>query len=120
MVLLCTGNMPEVVAQGGYSGFFPDSSPVAYSFAADISLPETILYCNVHFTKDTHAFCTPDMNLANVSFIEEVDPKGQKTHNIYGHETRGWFGLDYHSQFLFSNVTCKSKICSSIHWIKLL
>ncbi|KAG8372602.1 hypothetical protein BUALT_Bualt12G0083700 [Buddleja alternifolia] len=104
------GGQPDVVAQGGYSGFFPDSSLAAYDFALDTSIPGTILYCNLHFTKDNVGFCVAQINLQNATNIEEIDPKGQKMYNIYGREIRGWFGLDYPANLIFEKVTLRQNI----------
>lgn len=104
---LCVGGRPEVVARGGYSGFFPDSSQPAYDFALDSSIIGTILYCNLHFTKDNDAFCIPQINLQNATNIDEFDPKGAKTYDMYGQQVHGWFGLDYPANVIFDNITCK-------------
>ncbi|XP_051150203.1 glycerophosphodiester phosphodiesterase GDPDL7-like [Andrographis paniculata] len=105
-----TGNPPEVVAKGGYSGFFPDSSRSAYQFAIDSGIPGTVLYCNLHFTKDNDGFCIADINLGNATNIEELDPRGRKTYDVYGQIIDGWFGLDYPAQFIFDNVTLRQNI----------
>ncbi|CAA0820644.1 Glycerophosphodiester phosphodiesterase GDPDL7 [Striga hermonthica] len=104
------GGQPEVVAHGGYSGFFPDSSQPAYDFSLDSSILGTILYCNMHFTKDSDAFCVAKMNLQNSTNIDEFDPKGAKTYNRYGQEVRGYFGLDYPAQIIFENITLRQNI----------
>ncbi|KAK4479481.1 hypothetical protein RD792_014995 [Penstemon davidsonii] len=99
------GDQPEVVAKGGYSGIFPDSSMSAYSFAADMSIPGTIMYCNLHFTKDNDGFCVSQINLQNTTNIQNLDPKGEKTYTINGQEFHGWFGLDYPASTIFDNVS---------------
>ncbi|KAI3443993.1 hypothetical protein Pfo_000658 [Paulownia fortunei] len=101
---------PEVVAYGGYSGFFPDSSQPAYDFALDSSIPGTILYCNLHFTKDNDGFCVAQINLQNATNIEDLYPKGGKTYNVNGQEIHGWFGLDYPANIIFENVTLRQNI----------
>lgn len=108
-IFLFAGGQPEVVAHGGYSGFFPFSSQPAYDFALDSSIPGTILYCNLHFTKDNDGFCVAQINLQNATNIDEFDPKGAKTYNVNGQEIHGWFGLDYPANIIFENVTCKSR-----------
>ncbi|KZV27409.1 putative glycerophosphoryl diester phosphodiesterase 2 [Dorcoceras hygrometricum] len=105
-----SGNQPEIVANGGYSGFFPDSSLEAYSFAGDSSIPGTILYCNLHFTKDNDGFCASEINLMNTTNIQDVDPKGEKVYNINGQEIRGWFGLDYPADVIFQKVGLRQNI----------
>ncbi|XP_042048320.1 glycerophosphodiester phosphodiesterase GDPDL6-like [Salvia splendens] len=104
------GGQPEVVALGGYSGFFPSSSMSAYDFAHDISMPGTIQYCNVHFSKDNVGFCIAQINLMNTTSIEEYDPKGVKEYNVYGQQVRGYFGVDYPANVLFENVTIRQNI----------
>ncbi|KAL1548962.1 glycerophosphodiester phosphodiesterase GDPDL6-like isoform X2 [Salvia divinorum] len=104
------GGQPEVVALGGYSGFFPSSSSSAYDFAHDISMPGTIQYCNVHFSKDNVGFCIAQINLMNTTSIEEYDPKGLKEYNIYGQQVRGYFGVDYPAKLLYENVTIRQNI----------
>ncbi|XP_073132174.1 glycerophosphodiester phosphodiesterase GDPDL6-like [Henckelia pumila] len=104
------GNQPEVVANGGYSGFFPDSSLEAYSFAGESSIPGTILYCNLHFTKDNDGFCVSEINLMNTTNIQDVDPKGEKVYNINGQEIHGWFGLDYPAEVIFQKVGLRQNI----------
>lgn len=104
------GGQPEVVAHGGYSGFFPDSSQPAYDFALDSSILGTILYCNLHFSKDNDGFCVAQINLQNATSIEEFDPKGAKTYNINGQDVHGYFGLDYPAQIIFENVTLRQNI----------
>lgn len=102
------GGRPEVVARGGYSGFFPDSSQPAYDFALDSSIIGTILYCNLHFTKDNDGFCMSQINLQNATNIDEFDPKGAKTYDVNGQKIHGWFGIDYPANIIFENITCKS------------
>ncbi|KAL6555143.1 hypothetical protein OROGR_006401 [Orobanche gracilis] len=104
------GGQPEVIAHGGYSGFFPDSSQPAYDFALDTSILGTILYCNLHFTKDNDGFCIAQINLQNTTNIAEFDPKGSKTYNINGREIHGFFGLDYPAPIIFENVTLRQNI----------
>lgn len=104
------GGQPEVVALGGYSGFFPSSSASAYDFAHDISMPGTIQHCNVHFSKDNAGFCIAQINLMNTTSIEEFDPKGVKEYNVYGQKVRGYFGVDYPANVLFENVTSESSV----------
>ncbi|XP_057767859.1 glycerophosphodiester phosphodiesterase GDPDL6-like isoform X2 [Salvia miltiorrhiza] len=105
-----SGGQPEVVALGGYSGFFPSSSLNAYDFALEISIPGTIQYCNVHFSKDNIGFCVAQINLMNTTSIEEFDPKGMKEYKIYEQEVHGYFGLDYPAKVLFDNVTVRQNI----------
>ncbi|KAL3643240.1 hypothetical protein CASFOL_014055 [Castilleja foliolosa] len=104
------GGQPEVVAHGGYSGFFPDSSQPAYDFALDTGILGTILYCNLQFTNDNVGFCLAQINLQNATNIDEFDPKGAKTYNINGQQVHGYFGLDYPADIIFNNVTLRQNI----------
>lgn len=98
------GGRPEIIANGGYSGFYPGSSLLAYEMAANESLPGTIMYCNLHFTKDNDGFCSSQINLDNTTTISKYDPYGAKTHTINGFEVHGYFGMDYTSKELIDNV----------------
>ncbi|KAL0451659.1 UNVERIFIED_CONTAM: Glycerophosphodiester phosphodiesterase GDPDL6 [Sesamum latifolium] len=101
------GGRPEVIASGGYSGFYPHSCLAAYDFATDSSIP---LYCNLHFTNDSDGFCVASINLQNTTNIDGQDPKGAKTYNINGQDVTGWFGLDYTADFILFNVTLRQNI----------
>ncbi|XP_011084009.1 glycerophosphodiester phosphodiesterase GDPDL7 [Sesamum indicum] len=104
------GGQPEVIASGGYSGFYPDSCLAAYDLATESSIPGTILYCNLQFSKDSDGFCISSINLQNTTNIDGLDPKGTKTYNINGQDVTGWFGLDYTIDFILRNVTLKQNI----------
>lgn len=105
-----TGGQPDVVARGGYSGFFPDSSMPSYDMATDLGIAGTILYCNLHFSKDNDGFCISRIDIQNSTSIKAFDPKGEKTYIINGQEVRGWFGLDYDAKILFDNITLNQDI----------
>ncbi|XP_022733433.1 glycerophosphodiester phosphodiesterase GDPDL3-like [Durio zibethinus] len=90
-----SGNAPFVIARGGFSGIFPDSSFIAYSFALSTSLPDAILWCDVQLTKDAAGICFPDLNLDNNSDIAHIYPHGQKAYLVNGVSTKGWFSVDY-------------------------
>lgn len=97
-----------VVANGGLSGVFPDSSWTAYSYAVPQALPGSPLLCDLKLTKDNFGYCLSKMLLQNTSNIADVYPNGQKTYDVNGKKLTGWFGLDFESAVLFSNITCKS------------
>ncbi|KAG0467965.1 hypothetical protein HPP92_017293 [Vanilla planifolia] len=46
------GDVPIVIAKGGFSGLFPDSSSDAYLFAVAAGSPNTNFWCDVRLTKD--------------------------------------------------------------------
>ncbi|KAJ4981179.1 hypothetical protein NE237_032016 [Protea cynaroides] len=88
------GNAPLVVARGGFSGLFPDSSYAAYYLALTTSLSDVILWCDVQLTKDGAGICFPTLNLANSSDISNVY-KDSKVYLVGGELVRGWFSVDY-------------------------
>ncbi|KAH6764412.1 PLC-like phosphodiesterase family protein [Perilla frutescens var. frutescens] len=90
-----TGNAPLVVARGGFSGLFPDSSLNAYGFAVQISLPNLHVWCDVQLTKDGRGICFPDIRLENASDIDLAFPNGRSTYIVNGVSTQGWFSVDF-------------------------
>ncbi|KAH6795804.1 hypothetical protein C2S51_036790 [Perilla frutescens var. frutescens] len=90
-----TGNAPLVVARGGFSGLFPDSSLNAYGFAVQIGLPNLHVWCDVQLTKDGRGICFPDIRLENASDIDLAFPKGRSTYIVNGVSTQGWFSVDF-------------------------
>lgn len=89
------GNAPLVVARGGFSGIFPDSSLNAYGLAVQIGLPDLVAWCDVQLTKDGVGICFPDIRLENASDIDLVYPRGRKTYPVNGVSTQGWFSSDF-------------------------
>lgn len=102
------GERPAVIARGGFSGLFPDSSRFAYDFVGQVSLPDSILYCDLQLTKDGVGFCQSELKLDNSTNIALLFPKGQKSYNVNGKDVRGWFAIDYLADALLPNLTCKS------------
>ncbi|WZY76239.1 hypothetical protein YC2023_022623 [Brassica napus] len=90
-----SGDAPLVIARGGFSGLFPDSSSVAYKFAKQTSVAGTVLWCDVQLTKDGHGICFPDLKLNNASNIGDVFPNRQKSYPVNGVTTQGWFTIDF-------------------------
>jgi hypothetical protein len=95
--VIVAGKAPAIIATGGFSGLFPDSSDIAYRFVSFASSPATALYCNVWLTKDGVGICLPNINMDNCTFISSVFPKGKKTYNVNGVSTTGWFSVDVDS-----------------------
>ncbi|CAL9239646.1 unnamed protein product [Arabidopsis halleri] len=89
------GNAPLVIARGGFSGLFPDSSLAAYQFAMQASVAQVVLWCDVQLTKDEVGICFPDLNLANASNIQDVYSTRQKSYPVNGVTTQGWFPIDF-------------------------
>lgn len=108
-----SGEAPLVVARGGFSGLFADSSYAAYSLAVMTSLPNVHLWCDVQLTKDAAGICLPDLKLNNATDIADVFQKGQKEYVVNGVLTKGWFPVDFTLNDL-STVYCIHKILSSL------
>ncbi|RZS00460.1 hypothetical protein BHM03_00030149, partial [Ensete ventricosum] len=103
-----TGNSPAIIAKGGLSGLFPDSSSYAYSSVSVLSANGTTLWCDVRLTKDSIGICLPDMKLDNCTDIQYYFPKGTRSYKVNGVKTSGWFSVDYNMSDL-APVTCKYK-----------
>ncbi|XP_071693098.1 glycerophosphodiester phosphodiesterase GDPDL3-like [Rutidosis leptorrhynchoides] len=93
--LTLRGDPPLVVARGGFSGLFPDSSDSAYTFALVTGLPDMILWCDVQLTSDNVGICLPSLNMDNCTTISFVFDKGNKTYPVNGVPMTGWFPLDF-------------------------
>lgn len=102
------GGPPEIVARGGYSGIAPESSEFGYTLAMQTSLPGTIMYCNLHLTKDNLGICASQILLDKATTIASAFPKGDKTYNVNGRDLHGWFALDYNLDDLRDSVNCKT------------
>eukprot|EP00261_Vitis_vinifera_P031590 XP_019072833.1 PREDICTED: glycerophosphodiester phosphodiesterase GDPDL4 isoform X2 [Vitis vinifera] len=89
------GNAPLVIARGGFSGLFPDSSSAAYSLALMTSLSNVVLWCDVQLTKDGAGICFPDMKLENASDISIVFKNRNNVYLVNGVSTPGWFSVDF-------------------------
>ncbi|XP_043688506.1 glycerophosphodiester phosphodiesterase GDPDL3-like [Telopea speciosissima] len=91
-----SGNAPLVVARGGFSGIFPDSSVNAYNLAQLTSLSNVILWCDVQLTKDGAGICFPTLTLDNYSDISTVFQNGKaNVYQVNGVAVQGWFSVDY-------------------------
>ncbi|RCV31745.1 hypothetical protein SETIT_6G202800v2 [Setaria italica] len=89
------GDAPRVVAKGGFSGVFPDSSSDAYSFALIASAPGTTLWCDVQLTKDGVGVCLRDINMNNCTNVAHTYQARKRTYVIDGVRKNGWFALDF-------------------------
>jgi glycerophosphoryl diester phosphodiesterase len=108
------GKRPFVIARGGFSGLFPESSSSANQLAVSASLADTVLFCNLKLTKDGVGICLTDIRLDNSTNIASTFPKGKKTFDVNGNKVHGWFASDYTIDQLFNNVSCKLKhLCLS-------
>ncbi|KAF5445738.1 hypothetical protein F2P56_034768 [Juglans regia] len=110
--LTLNGERPLVIARGGFSGLFPESSSFANQMAQTLSLPDTVLFCNLQLTKDGIGICLSDIRLDNSTNIAMVYPKGQKTYDVNGKQVHGWFAVDYTIDQLLNNVSLTQGILS--------
>lgn len=84
-----------VIARGGFSGLFPDSSLYAYSLAVQTGLPNLHVWCDVQLTKDGAGICFPDLRLNNGSDIDNLYKNRRSTYLVNGVSTQGWFSVDF-------------------------
>ncbi|KAG2280376.1 hypothetical protein Bca4012_048658 [Brassica carinata] len=110
--LTLNGQEPAVVARGGFSGLFPESSASANDLAISTSSPGLTMLCNLQMTKDGVGLCLSDIRLDNATTISTLFPKAQKTYKVYGQDLKGWFVLDYSADTIFSNVSLVQNIFS--------
>jgi len=110
--LTLSGEQPIVVAHGGFSGLFPESSSFANQIAVSTGMPDVVVSCNLQLTKDGIGLCLPDIRIDNSTTISSIYPKGQKSYNVNGQNLRGWFTLDFTSDELLNNVTLTQNIFS--------
>ncbi|KAI3456855.1 hypothetical protein Pfo_013518 [Paulownia fortunei] len=90
-----SGNAPLVIARGGFSGIFPDSSSYAYQLAVQTGLPSLHVWCDVQLTKDGDGICFPDIRLDNASDIANVYKNKRNTYTVNGVSVQGWFSVDF-------------------------
>ncbi|VVB16088.1 unnamed protein product [Arabis nemorensis] len=90
-----SGDVPLVIARGGFSGLVPDSSLDAYAFAVQTSVPGTVLWCDVQLTKDKHGICFPDLTMSKASTSDGWTLLRQKSYLVDGVSTQGWFTIDF-------------------------
>ncbi|WOK99836.1 glycerophosphodiester phosphodiesterase GDPDL7-like isoform X2 [Canna indica] len=107
-----SGGAPVVVARGGFSGLFPESSEFAYKFAQSTSLKDVVMLCDLQLTKDGFDFCQSGVQLDNSTTIGSVFPDGQKTYTVNGKPLRGWFSVDYTADQIYENVSLIQNIFS--------
>ncbi|KAJ7960856.1 Glycerophosphodiester phosphodiesterase [Quillaja saponaria] len=99
-----SGSRPLVIAPGGFSGIFPDSSSAAYKLALATSVSDVILWCNVQLTKDGAGICFPNLKLENATNIANIVRNRAQVYLVNGVPTHGYFSMDYTLEDL-SNVT---------------
>ncbi|XP_061360949.1 glycerophosphodiester phosphodiesterase GDPDL3-like [Gastrolobium bilobum] len=90
------GKPPLVIAHGGFSGIFPDSSSDAFNLAKITGSKDLILWCDVQLTKDGAGICLPDIKLENCTDIAEgIYGNNSKSYSVNGVTTRGYISVDY-------------------------
>ncbi|VFQ62935.1 unnamed protein product [Cuscuta campestris] len=99
------GGDPLVVANGGLSGVFPESSWGAYSFGIPQSLLGSAMLCDLKLSKDGFGYCLSRLLLQNTTTVADTFPKLRRTYDVNGQKLTGWFGIDFNAQTLFENVT---------------
>ncbi|KAL6629048.1 hypothetical protein ACP70R_028813 [Stipagrostis hirtigluma subsp. patula] len=107
-----SGRPPLVIARGGFSGLFPDSSQMAYQFALSTSLPDVAVFCDLQFSSDGMGVCKTGLTLDNSTTIADVFPKMDKTYKVQGKDIHGWFAQDFTTEQLLQNVTLIQNIFS--------
>ncbi|XP_058742900.1 glycerophosphodiester phosphodiesterase GDPDL1-like [Vicia villosa] len=90
-----TGSPPLVIAHGGFSGIFPDSSSAAYALAVQTSVSDVAIWCDVQLTKDEVGLCLPDINLINSTYISSYFPNKTVSYLVNGESVSGYFSVDY-------------------------
>ncbi|XP_073124650.1 glycerophosphodiester phosphodiesterase GDPDL3-like isoform X2 [Henckelia pumila] len=109
--LTLSGDAPLVLARGGFSGIFPDSSFNAYAFAVGTGLPNLHVWCDVQLTKDGAGICLPDIRLDYYSGIAYFYAYNRSTYALNGIPVTGWFSLDFTLHEL-ADVRLKQRIGS--------
>ncbi|XP_056697275.1 glycerophosphodiester phosphodiesterase GDPDL3 [Spinacia oleracea] len=93
--LTLDGSPPLVIARGGFSGLFPDSSATAYQFAVGVSVPDLVVWCDVQLSRDGIGICFPNIKLDNSSAIQNVFPNASNSYDVNGVPTNGYFSIDF-------------------------
>nr|GMC61175.1 glycerophosphodiester phosphodiesterase GDPDL7-like [Ipomoea batatas] len=99
------GGEPVIVANGGMSGVFPESSWLAYTYGVQQTIRGSPVLCDLKLTKDNFAYCLTRMMLQNTTNIADIFPNARKTYDVNGKRLTGWFGHDFDAEELFENVT---------------
>ncbi|KAL3566889.1 hypothetical protein D5086_032304 [Populus alba] len=110
--LTLNGRRPSVIARGGFSGLFPESSDFANQMALATSLSDVAVLCNLQLTKDGVGICQGDIRLDNTTNIAMLFEKGSKTRKVNGQDITGWFAMDFTADQLLANVSLVQNIFS--------
>ncbi|KAE8654578.1 Glycerophosphodiester phosphodiesterase GDPDL6 [Hibiscus syriacus] len=98
------GEAPLVIARGGFSGLFPESSRYAND-AVKQSNSTAALSCSLQLTKDGTGMCLSDIRLDNSTNIRTIFPNHSNTYNVNGNQLNGWFALDFASDTILKHVS---------------
>ncbi|KAM7250669.1 hypothetical protein ACFE04_022552 [Oxalis oulophora] len=105
------GDAPQVIARGGFSGLFPDSSFDAYEFAIQTSVTDVLVWCDVQLTKDEVGICFPGLTLekgsGNINYSTN-----KSVYLVNGVPTSGYFTVDYTVDDLKLNVPLTQVVLS--------
>ncbi|KAM7260682.1 hypothetical protein ACFE04_011355 [Oxalis oulophora] len=93
--LTLSGDPPHVIARGGFSGLFPDSSSTGYKLAVLTSVETVVMWCDVQLTKDGSGICFPDLILDNATSDIGNVFRNTTVYPVNGVPTTGHFALDY-------------------------
>ncbi|KAG2682454.1 hypothetical protein I3760_11G192500 [Carya illinoinensis] len=107
-----TGKPPLVIARGGFSGLFPDSSQIAFGLARQVSLPNVHLWCDVQLTKDGFGICAQGVKLENDTNIATIYKNSSRVYEVNKVPTRGWFSVDFTYEELANNVALTQGVYS--------
>ncbi|KAG6637726.1 glycerophosphodiester phosphodiesterase GDPDL3-like [Carya illinoinensis] len=107
-----TGKPPLVIARGGFSGLFPDSSQIAFGLARQVSLPNVHLWCDVQLTKDGFGICAQGVKLENDTNIATIYKNSSRVYQVNKVPTRGWFSVDFTYEELANNVALTQGVYS--------
>ncbi|KAL2322738.1 hypothetical protein Fmac_027117 [Flemingia macrophylla] len=97
-----SGSPPLVIAHGGFSGIFPDSSGVAYDLAIQTGLENLIVWCDVQLTKDREGICVPNIKLENATNIDKIFKNRKNTYPVNGVQTSAYFSVDFTFKELYN------------------
>ncbi|CAI0542476.1 unnamed protein product [Linum tenue] len=103
------GEQPKVVAHGGFSGLYPQSTPTANAIAA--LYPKLILLCNLQITMDKVGICVANLDLSEGTSIAVEYPNKTKTYKVNGKDVTGYFSVDYAMNQL-NNVIATQSVLS--------
>ncbi|MCD7456282.1 hypothetical protein HAX54_031119 [Datura stramonium] len=106
------GDEPFVVANGGFSGLYPQQSDIAFSQSIIYGKGGTVLLCDLHMSRNRQGFCLSQLNLQNTTNAADAFPNRRKTYIVNGKELQGWFALDFTSDEMLGKLIVTQSIFS--------